>query len=242
MIIPPRYWTQLLEEVHEGHLGYMWWPGMDKMAGWQEVVKWCTGWQLTQNNLKTVPRNAWKWPALPWQHIHVDFGGPFLGTMFLIIVDAHSKWPKVILMTSTSSSRTSKELFATHGLPEQLVNEKSPSLQQTRSFMRSNGITEIRSAPYHPATNGIAEQFVQTFKKALRAVLTEKKTIFRKLTKFLLACRTIPHVLTVEAPVVLLMRRDLRTRLDILKPNIWERVEEKQQDQELQSSCELDIG
>ena len=73
-------------------------------------------------------------------------------------------------------------------------------------------------------------------------VLTEKKTIFRKLTKFLLACRRIPHVLTVEAPAVLLMRRDLRTRLDILKPNIWERVEEKQQDQELQSSCELDIG
>ena len=104
--------------------------------------------------------------------------------------------------------------------------------------MRSNGIKEIRSAPYHPATNGIAEQFVQTFKKALRAVLTEKKTIFRKLTKFLLACRRIPHVLTVEAPAVLLMRRDL----DILKPNIWERVEEKQQDQELQSSCELDIG
>jgi len=103
--------------------------------------------------------------------------------------------------------------------------------------MRCNGIKEIRSAPYHPATNGIAEPFVQTFKQALCAVLTEKKTIFRKLTKFLLACRTIPHVLTIEAPAVLLMQRDLKMRLDILKPNIWERVEEKQQDQELRSSC-----
>jgi len=131
--------------------------------------------------------------------------------MFLIIVDVHSKWPKVILMTTTSSTRTIEELrklFVTHGLPEQLVSENTPSLQQTHSFMRSNGIKEIRPAPYHPATNGIAEQFVQTFKQALCAVLTEKKTIFRKLTKFLLACRT--------------MQRDLRTRLDILKPNIWE--------------------
>ena len=52
VIIPPRYWAQLLEEVHEG--GYMWWPGMDKTAGWQEVVKWCTGCQLTQNNHKCM--------------------------------------------------------------------------------------------------------------------------------------------------------------------------------------------
>lgn len=88
--------------------------------------------------------------------------------------------------------------------------------------MRSNGIKHIRLAPYDPATNAIAEQFVQTFKQALCVVLTEKKTIFRKLTKFLLACRAIPHVLTVEAPAVLLMGRDLRTRFDILKPTIWE--------------------
>ena len=115
-----------------------------------------------------------------------------------------------------------------------------------RTFMRSNGIKHIRSAPYHPATNGIAERFVQTFKQALRAALTEKQTISRKLTNFLLAYRTTPHALTGESPAVLLMGRNLRTRLDILKPNIRKRVEEKQQDQELRSSRnptrELGIG
>lgn len=49
-------------------------------------------------------------------------------------------------------------------------------------------------------------------------------------------------MLTIEATAVLLMQRNLKMRLDILKPNIWERVEKKQQDQELQSSCELGIG
>ena len=33
------------------------------------------------------------WPKMPWQRIHIDFAGPFMGKMFLIIVvDSHSKW------------------------------------------------------------------------------------------------------------------------------------------------------
>ena len=40
--------------------------------------------------------HPWLWPAKPWQSIHVDFAGPFMGKMFLIVVDAHSKWPEVI--------------------------------------------------------------------------------------------------------------------------------------------------
>jgi len=32
--------------------------------------------------------------------IHVDFAGPYLGHMFFIVVDAHSKWPEVEVMSS----------------------------------------------------------------------------------------------------------------------------------------------
>ena len=77
----------------------------------------------------------------------------------------------------------------------------------------------IKPAPYHPSTNRMAEYFVQKFKQALSA-LTKKKTITKKLTNFLLAYRTTPHALNGEAPVVLLMGRNLRTRLNILKLNI----------------------
>ena len=31
----------------------------------------------------------------------------------------------------------------------------------------TNGVQHVRRAPYHPATNGMAERFVQTFKQAL---------------------------------------------------------------------------
>lgn len=37
-----------------------------------------------------------------------------------------------------------------------------------QSFLLLNGIQHIRSAPYHPSTNGLAERFIQTLKKALK--------------------------------------------------------------------------
>ena len=100
VIIPPKYHAQLLEQLHEGHPGivrmkalagnYIWWPGMDKEI--EQAAKGCTGCQLIQNNPHTAPLlHPWEWPAHPWQRIHVDFAGPFLGTMFLVVVDSHSK-------------------------------------------------------------------------------------------------------------------------------------------------------
>jgi len=159
---------------------HVWWPGIDKAI--KQVSKGCTGCQLTQSNPKIAPLHSWEWPARPWQRIHVDFAGLFLGTMFLIVVDAHTKWPEVIRMTSTSATRTIEELrklFTAHSLPEQPVSDNGPQFvtDEFRAFMKSNGIKHIKSAPYHPATNVLAERFVQTFKQALRAVMTEKKPL-----------------------------------------------------------------
>ena len=218
VIIPLKHQAQPLAELHKGHLGivktkalarsYMWWPGMDKAV--EEVAKRCTGCQLTQENPKTAPLHSWEWPARPWQCIHIDFAGPFLGTMFLIVVDVHSKWPEVIPMTTTTASITIEEprkLFATHGFPEQLVSDNGPQFiaDEFGEFMQSNGIKHIKSAPYHPATNEMAERFVQTSKQALCAALVEKISITWKQANFLLAYRSTPHALTGETPAVLLM-------------------------------------
>ena len=35
-------------------------------------------------------------------------------------------------------------------------------------FVKENGVKHVRSAPYHPSTNGLAERFVQSFKQALK--------------------------------------------------------------------------
>ena len=40
-------------------------------------------------------------------------------------------------------------------------------------FVKRNGFRHIRCAPYHPASNGLAKGAVQTFKDAMKKMVTE---------------------------------------------------------------------
>lgn len=60
-------------------------------------------------------------------------------------------------------------LFAWAGLPEQMVSDNGPQfiLEEFKSFTCNNGIHHITSVPYHLATNGLVERFVQTLQTSL---------------------------------------------------------------------------
>ena len=91
----------------------------------ENLSKSCLACQSVRHAPATAPLHPWVWPSRPWQRIHVDFAGPFLGKSFLVVVDAHSKWPEVFEMSSTTASKTIatlRHLFAAYGLPEQLVS------------------------------------------------------------------------------------------------------------------------
>ena len=95
-----------------------------------------------------------------------------MGHMFFVVVDAHSKWPEVIVMDSTTSEKTVdvlRELFSRYGVPTQIVSDNGPQFvsQEFEHFLKMNGVQHIKSAPYHPSTNGLAERFVQTMKHGL---------------------------------------------------------------------------
>ena len=89
----------------------------------------------------------------------MDFAGPFEGAMFLVAVDAHSKWPEVHIVGSTTAVKTlevNTKMFAAYGLPEPLVTDNGPQFvtDEFAMFAKNNGIKHIRIAPYHPASNG----------------------------------------------------------------------------------------
>ena len=84
-------------------------------------------------------------------------------------MDAHSKWPEVIPMSSTTAQHTIDALvavFSHYGLPDQLVSDNGPQFipKKVTQFLKRNGIKHILSPAYHPSSNGLAESFVQTFK------------------------------------------------------------------------------
>ena len=136
-------------------------------------------------------------------------------------------------MNNTSAERTVDELrkvFATHGLPCQLVSDNGTQLTSHHftQFLKLNAIKHIRSAPYHPATNGEAERFVQTFKNAMKAAKCDEGTLETKLARFLLVYRSTPNITTGQSPAELLFHRSLRTRLTLLSPSTSTFVVEKQ--------------
>ena len=48
---------------------------------------------------------------------------------------------------------------ARFGIPESLVSDNGPCFisKEFKDFLRKNGVMHITSAPYHPASNGLAE-------------------------------------------------------------------------------------
>ena len=77
-------------------------------------------------------------------------------------------------MDTTISSKTTEKLqnlFARYGAPAQLVSENGGSTksEEFKLFLTRNGIKHIASAPYHPASNGLAERCVQSFKTAMKS-------------------------------------------------------------------------
>ncbi len=76
---------------------YLWWPGVEI----EEKAKLCSLCQKLRNIPQPAPLLAWQWPEEPWVRVHVDFAGPMEDHMFLVLLDAHSKWPEVEEMKST---------------------------------------------------------------------------------------------------------------------------------------------
>ena len=106
---------------------HIWWPGLDRDI--ENLVKSCLACVIVKHMPTSAPLYPWIWPIKPWQRIHKDFAGRFLGNFFVIIVTAHSNWPEVYEMSTTTSKKTIEELrqvFATYGLPLQFVSDNRP--------------------------------------------------------------------------------------------------------------------
>ena len=54
------------------------------------------------------------------------YAGPFSRKMWLIMIDAYSKWPEIHAMSTTTAQATTFRDFYTIGLPEWLIIDISP--------------------------------------------------------------------------------------------------------------------
>ena len=105
----------------------------------------CSTCQIHQDTPASAPLHPWSFPETPWYRVHVDFA-ELHGNH---LTDAHSKWLEAVDMaTSTNAAstiRVLRNIFATHGLPVQLVSDNGPpfSSAEFEAFMKQNGIHHI---------------------------------------------------------------------------------------------------
>ena len=237
-MVPKAGREKVLEMLHDSHPGItrmkaitrstVWWPGIDNALATK--VKTC---QACQSNRKSPPLSLlhpWEFPAHPWSRLHVDFAGLFLGKHFIVLVDSFSKWLEVAVVSSCSSLQAIRFLwhvFSTHGLPEMLISDNGTAFTSAefKTFVAHNVVRHLTSAPYHPATNGLAERAVQTFKEALQKTSGDIET---RLARFLFSYRTTPHTTTGVSPAELLLGRK---PLDNLHPDLTSKVAKSQERQ-----------
>ena len=147
--------------------------------------------------------------------------------MYLVIIDAYSKWIEVFPVISANSETTIEKLrtlFATHGVPNAVVTDNATVFvsEEMKKFWKNNGIRHITSSPYHPATNGLTERAVQTFKAGFKRMTSG--SVETRIARFLFNYCVTPQGTTGNTPAELLMKWNLRSHLDLLIPDVSNRV------------------
>ncbi|GJQ73830.1 hypothetical protein Trydic_g18768 [Trypoxylus dichotomus] len=95
-------------------------------------------------------------------------------------------------------------MLSTSGIPSVLVSDNGTQFMSAefQNFLQQNGIVHKLGAPYHPVTNGLAERYIQAFKQAIRAI-------------------------KCLSPSQLMFNRNIRSRLDFMKPTTQEEITEE---------------
>ncbi|CAH8575264.1 unnamed protein product [Schistosoma guineensis] len=232
VLVPKSLRSRVLKQFHTGHPGikrmksiarsYAYWPLMDQHI--VDLVSKCTQCQQAAKcNAKILPV-PWPQPEYAWSRIHVNFAGPNNGITYLVVVDAFSKWPEIVPVmppTTTQTMQLLTEMFSRNGLSDIIVSDNGSQFtsSQFQEFCKRLSIKHFRSPPYHPQSNGQAERFVDTFKRALMKSKGEGTPV-ETLQNFLFVYRTTPSDMLPQqkSPAEILMGRKLRTIHSLMCP------------------------
>jgi hypothetical protein len=241
IVIPKILRKTLLQELHAGHFGMnrtktlarsvLYWPSIDKDI--ENMIKSC---MPCLKNKQDPPKNeavAWPKSEFVFERVHCDFLYIRNNTI-LVLCDSYSKWLEVMPVKGTTEIETEdklREIFARMGLPKTLVSDNGPpfSSRNFKNFLSMNGIKHVTSPPYHPQSNGAAENAVKTFKNKISTALIDPQnrgiSLQTLISRYLLTYRNTKHTVTGRSPAEIVFNRPLRTRLTLLKEQKEERNE-----------------
>ena len=232
VVIPTTLQRRILKEFHSGHpgmsrmkvlmCGYTYWPRMDLDI--EKIVRECQECQLAA---KAPPVQIQPWPKTdtPWTRLLIDYAGPLNGHYFLVVVNSFTKWPEVFKCkhpTSTSTIDALRLLFSRFGVPKTIVSDNGTQFtsKEFEEFSKALSIEHLTIAIYHPRSNGLAERFVDTFKRALKknqGTDTDEKSLEKFLSVYRITLN--PNTNAGLSPAELMFARKIRSVFDRILPN-----------------------
>lgn len=232
VVIPAILRKRILKQIHKGHPGmertkaiarsYVYWPHIDSEI--EDLVRNCSNCASAAKMPNKTTFRPWPKPSCAWERLQIGYAGPIESEYFLVLVDAYSKWPEIVPTKSITAQQTIDiltEIFARFGTPRTIVSDNGTQFTSAlfQQFLEGNGIEHLRSSPYYPMSNGQAERFVDTFKRALTK-LNGEGTTHKILQTFLQCYRSTPNKNNENnrTPAEVLLGKNIHTNLDLMKP------------------------
>nr|XP_037288891.1 uncharacterized protein LOC119181752 [Rhipicephalus microplus] len=179
LIIPAKMRSEVLACLHAAHGGaekmkararaVLFWPSIN--SDLEEVARRCETCQKHKPRNRRLPLMNHEIPSLPWEVVGADICY-HNATEYLVVVDFYSFFFEIRPVKTTADKVIAAfaDIFATHGFPQRLCTDNGPpfSSQDFREFVGKISLHHVRSSPYHPRSNGMAERAVQEAKKLLK--------------------------------------------------------------------------
>ena len=163
---------------------------------------------------------------VPVNTVALDICGPFpTGEYALVLIYYHSRWAEVEITITTTSARILKWLdsvLATHGYPVilQTDNAKYFTSAEFRNTLKTWGIKPRTVTEYWLQANGLVERFNKILLKFIHTSLAEGGKWKESIPTMPQNYRTTPHRTTGKTPALLLMNREVQTRMPSIQQTL----------------------
>ena len=146
--------------------------------------------------------------SLDTAHVTMPLGNK---KYIVVAIDHYTRWIEATIVTKETlqsiMSFIEQDTLMRHRCPKRIQTDggKPYVLSRINSFFAKYNIAHEVSAPYHPESNGMAEQLIRSLKDRLSHVNEDQEFYLRRnLNVAVSAYRMVPHRATGFSPFVLL--------------------------------------